>query len=163
MFGFGKKARAAEAIRRGVRASLTGAYLHPDQIATFGLNKRASAWLYTEAISHHIYALGYVSARALNEEAWATSAFFIDSVVDGMKEASKRDGPSVDQLSSIVLKRFVEFESFSGQDRISGVHYRSSAHLVAKQDSTADIETIARVLKTSTDQYVADARQMFCV
>lgn len=163
MFGLGKKARAAEAIRRGVRASLTGAYFHHSEIEEFGLNKSASAWLYTEAIAHHIYVLGYISSTALKTEKWATLDFFIESAIDGMKEAEQNGGPSAEQLAPSVLNRYSVFESFSGQQRIEGAHYRSSAELVAKQDPAADLEIIATALKASTDRYVADVRKMFGV
>lgn len=163
MFGLRKKAQAAEAIRRGVRASLTGAYFHHSEIEKFGLNKSASAWLYTEAIAHHIYALGYISATALKTEKWATLDFFFESAIDGMKEAEKHDGPSAKQLAPSVLKRYGEFESFSGQERIEGAHYHSSAELIAKQDSAANLEIIENALRASTDRYVADARKMFGV
>lgn len=49
MFGFGLKKRTAEAIRRGIRASLTGAYFHHSEVQTFDLNESGSAWLLTEA------------------------------------------------------------------------------------------------------------------
>jgi len=163
MFGFGKKARAAEAIRRGVRASLTGAYLHHSEIEKFGLNKSASAWLYTEAIAHHLYALGYISAAALRSESWATLEFFFDSAIDGMKEASLHGGPSAEQLAPIVLKRYGEFDAFAGEDRLNGAHYRSSANLVGERDPSADIDVIANALRASTERYVADARKMFGV
>ena len=161
MFGLGKKSRAAEAIRRGVRASLTGAYLHPSEIESFGLNKSASSWLYTEALAHHLYALGYISASALKTEKWATLDFFFDSAIDGMKEAEKNNGPVADQIAPVILKRYNEFESFTGQERVEVTHYLSSAELVAKQDSTANLEEITRALQTSTDKYVADASKMF--
>ena len=161
MFGFGKKSRAAEAIRRGVRASFTGAYFHSSEIEKFGLNKSASSWLYTEALSHHLYALGYISASALKTEKWATLDFFFESAIDGMKEAEKNGGPSAEQIAPVVLKRYNEFEAFTGQERIDEAHYRSSAELVAKQDATANIEEITKTLKSSTESYVADSRKMF--
>jgi len=158
MFGFGKKARAAESIRRGVRASLTGAYFHHSEIEKFGLNKSASAWLYTEAIAHHVYALGYISASALKSEKWATLDYFFESVIDGMKEAEQHGGLVAEQLAPTVLKRYSEFETLSGQERIEGAHYRSSAELVAKQDSATNLETITDALRISTERFVADAR-----
>jgi hypothetical protein len=161
MFGLGKKTRAAEAIRRGVRASLTGAYFHHSEIEKFGLNESASAWLYTEAIAHHVYALGYISSAALKKEKWANLEFFFESAIDGMKEAEQHGGPSAEQLAPSVLNRYGEFEFFSGQDRIEGAHYRSSAELIARQDSTADLELITNALRKSTERYVADARKMF--
>lgn len=161
MFGFGKKARAAEAIRRGVRASLTGAYFHHSEIDKFGLNESAAAWLYTEAIAHHVYALGCISAAALKAEKWATIDYFFESVIDGMKEANQHGGPITGQLAPTILKRFGEFERLSGQDRAKGAHYRSSAELVAKQDSAANLEAITEALRASTARFIFDVRKMF--
>lgn len=163
MFGLGKKSRAAQAIRRGVRASFTGAYLHPSEIESFGLNKSASSWLYTEALAHHLYALGYVSASALKSDKWATLDFFFESAIDGMKEAEKNNGSVADQIAPIILKRYNEFGTFTGPERVEGKHYHSSAELIFKQDSTANIEAITTALENSTKNYVADARNMFGV
>lgn len=163
MFGFGKKSRAAEAIRRGVKASFTGAYLHPSEIEKFGLNKGASSWLYTEALAHHLYALGYIAASALQAEKWATLDFFFDSALDGMKEAEKNNGTSEDQIAPVVLKRYNEFELFTGQERLDGAHYQSSAELVLNQDPSANLQEITGALQASTEKYVADVRKMFDV
>ena len=77
MFGFSKKEKAAEAVRRATLASLTGAYFHQSHIEQLRLNKAASSWLYTEALAHQFYTLGTVFSYALSSsENWATEEFF---------------------------------------------------------------------------------------
>jgi hypothetical protein len=56
------------------------------------LNKKVSASLYTEALVHQIYALGCISANAVSNETWATLKFFLQSVIDGRREAEKTEG-----------------------------------------------------------------------
>ena len=161
MFSWGKKTRAAEAIRRGVRAVLTGAYLHHSEIEKFGLNKSASASLMTEAFAHQVYALGYVSANALRTDKWATLDFFFESAIEGMEESEKNGGPSTEQISPILLNRYADFDEFSGQQRVADEHYKNSALLVKEHDPSADIEAITAALKAATTKYVQDARKMF--
>ena len=90
MFRLGKKARAAEAIERSVRAVLTSAYFHYSEIEVLGLNESASAWLLTEAYAHQIYALGCVSAHALRKDKWATMEFFVESAMVGIKKVGSQ-------------------------------------------------------------------------
>ena len=162
MFGFGKKARAAEAIRRGVQATLTGAYFHNTEVEKFGLNKSASSWLYTEALAHQLYALGYISSTALAGMGdWVTLDFFFESAIDGIKESEKNGGPSTDQLAPVLFKRYIDFEAFTGEERVAGAHYKNSADFIFAQDTSADIEKIATALQNSVDKYVRDARKMF--
>ncbi len=163
MFGLGKKERAAEAIRRGVKAALTGAYFHNTEVEKFGLNKSASSWLYTEALAHQIYALGYICSTALAGRRWATLDFFFESAIDGIKESENEGGASTDQLAPVLLKRYADFEAFTGEERVTGAHYKNSADLVCEQDPSADVAKISVALQNSVDKYVQDARKMFDV
>ena len=163
MFRLGKKARAAEAIERGVRAVLTGAYFHHSEIELIGLNNSASAWLLTEAYAHQVYALGCISAHALRKDRWATMEFFVESAIEGMRKSGDKDGPSVEQLAPVIFKRYAIFEALSGGQRMAGDHFRDSACLVKDRDQSADVNKIAIMLKKSTDKYVADVQKMFGV
>lgn len=163
MFSWGKKASVAEAIRRGVRAVLTGAHLHHSEIEKFGLNKSASALLMTEAYAHQIYALGYVSAGALLTDKWATLDFFFESAIEGMEESEKNGGPSTEQIAPILLNRYADFDEFSGQQRVADEHYKNSALLIKERDPSTDIVAITAALKAATAKYVQDARKMFDV
>ena len=163
MFGFGLKNRTAEAIRRGVRASLTGAYFHHSEVQKYGLNKSGSAWLLTEVYAHQFYALSCITAQACRNEKWATLDFFMKAALGGMQEAEKEGGMDAKQLASTVLKRYDDFEALDGEARTRGEHFRSSAILISKQDQTADIEAIAKALSTSTARYMSDVGKMFGV
>lgn len=164
MFGLTLRERAGEAIRRGVLAALTGAYFHPSQTEDFGLTKAAASWLYTEALAHLVYALGYVSSAALAGKGnWATFDFFVESALTGMRESEHKGGPLVDQIAPVVFKRYADFEAFTGQQRIDGAHYRSSANLIFSHDSKANVEDIEAALRAAVDNYAIDIRKMFGV
>ncbi len=161
MFGFGLKKRTAEAIRRGVRTSLTGAYFHPSKVQKFGLNNEGSAWLLSEAYAHQLYVLGCITAHACRKDKWATFEFFCESAIEGMKESEREGGLNAEQLAVTLFKSYRVFESLTGEERLDGGHFRLSAALVAEQDETADIVSIERALIFSTKRYMADIGPMF--
>jgi hypothetical protein len=161
MFGFGQKKRTAEAIRRGVRASLTGAYFHHSEVNNFGLNEAGSAWLLTEAYAHQFYALGCIASNACGNEKWATFDFFVESLLEGMREYEREGGPNTDQIAPVLLKRYVDFEKLGASRRVEGEHFKASAKLVAEQDESADIDAIAEALFSSTKRYMSDLKRMF--
>ena len=161
MLGFGLKKRTAEAIRRGVRASLTGAFFHRTRVQEFGLNDEGSAWLFTEAYAHQFYVLGCITTHACKNERWATFEFFAKSAVDGIRESERTGGMNTEQLTPILLKRYSDFEALGSEARLRGEHYRSSAILVAERDESADIESITRALSSSTERYMVEAGKMF--
>ena len=163
MFGSGLKKRTAEAIRRGVRASLTGAYFHHTQVQEFRLNDTGSAWLLTEAYAHQFYGLGCIVAHACREHKWATFEFFIESALEGMREAEREGGNNTDQLASILFKRYSDFEALGGEARMRGEHFKTSAMLVSEQDKSADVEAISQALNSSTQKYMKEAGKMFGV
>jgi hypothetical protein len=164
MFGIGKKERAAEAVRRGVLASLTGAYLHHSEIERLGLNKSASSWLYTESLAHHVYALGTIFSHALSSaERWATQEFFVTAAESAFAAHESKNGLAPGTLSSVIFPRFGEFQSLRGEQRVAGEHYAASASAVRARDSKADTAAVHAMLRESTDRYVADARRMFGV
>jgi hypothetical protein len=152
-----------EAIRRGVKASIAGTYFSNTDIQNFGLNKTGSACLFIEAYSHQLYALGCVAAHTCRNDKWATHDFFVDSVLEGMQEAVREGGFDTEELLPTLLKRYGEFELYEANKRIQGEHFKASAELVAKQDSTADINAIYQALSSSTQQYMANVARMFGV
>jgi len=156
MFGFGLKKRTAEAIRRGVRASLTGAYFHHSEVQRFGLNDGGSAWLLTEAYAHQFYALGCITTHACRKDKWATFDFFVESAMKGIREAEQEGGMNAEQLAPTLLKRYRDFEAFGGEERIRGEHFRTSAILISEQDKSADIEAITQALSSSTQRYMGE-------
>lgn len=163
MFGLGLKNRTAEAIKRGVRASLTGAYFHHSDVQKYGLNKSGSSWLLTEAYAHQFYALSCIAAQACRNDKWATLDFFMEAALRGMREAEHEGGMDAEQLASILLKRYDDFEALDGAARTRGEHFKSSAILIAKHDESADIEAIAKALSASTARYMSDVGKMFGV
>ncbi len=104
MFGVGLRKRTAEAIRRRVRASLTGAYFHHSEVQRFGLNDAGSAWLLTEAYAHQFYALGCIAAHTCRNDKWATFEFFVESALDGMRESERKGGLKTEQLAPSLLR-----------------------------------------------------------
>lgn len=163
MFSFGLKKRTAEAIRRGIRASLTGAYFHHSDVQKYGLNNEGSAWLLTEAYAHQFYALSCITAHACRKDKWATLDFFMESAIEGIREAEREGGMKTEQLTPILLKRYDDFEAFDGEARTRGEHYKSSAILISKHDESADVEAITQALSKSTQRYMNDVGKMFGV
>ncbi|MGH8502546.1 MAG: hypothetical protein ACREVE_08740 [Gammaproteobacteria bacterium] len=164
MFGLTLRERAAEALRRGARAAMTGAYFHHTKVAELGLNDEASAWLYTEGLAHQIYALGLVYGKAfVGKEKWATPDFFFASVGKGLAEADKENGLPPTATSSFVFKRFLEMEALSGEERHKGEHFRQSVVAVQKKDARASAQQIIQALEAASSSYFQDVRKMFLV
>ena len=161
MFGFGLKKRTAEAVRRGIRASLTNAYLHFDEIDQLGLNIEASSFLLTESYAHHLFVLDVVFTRYCQEK-WASFAFFEESVLNGMIESEKVDGrSSLLNLAPILFNRLHAFKSMSAEDRTAYKHFIDSSELVKKQDKNTDQTTVVNMLAASTKKYERDLIPMF--
>jgi len=161
MFGFGLKKGTAEAVRRGMRASLTSAYLHFDEIDQLGLNMDASSFLLTESYAHNLFVLKEVFTTNCQEK-WATFAFFKGAVLDGMTEFEKMDeGPDVSKLAPILFNRLSVFQTMSSEDRSEHKHFIDSSELVKKQDKNAEISTVVNMLAISTKKYEGDMIPMF--
>lgn len=162
MFGLTLRERAAEALRRGARAAMTGAYFHHSRIPEFKLNEEASAWLYTEALAHQIYALGSMYGRALvGKNEWATPEFFFKAVGKGLGESEREQKLAPNSVASFVLKRFLEMEELSAEQRKNGEHFRQSFSLIQKKDSSANSAAILKALEEASTSYFQDARRMF--
>ena len=139
MFGLSLRERAAEALRRGSRAALTGGIFHYTDVDRFHLNKDASSYLYTEAIAHQIYALGLVFGQTfVGKENWATLEFFFTSVAKGISEHEQKESLQPGSISSFVFKRFAEMEELSPDNRRNGEHFNQSIALVKHKDPSAD-------------------------
>lgn len=164
MFGLTLRERAAEALRRGARAAMTGAYFHHSRVPQFGLNEEASAWLYTEALAHLIYTLSLLYGHALTgKETWATPEFFFKAVAKGIGESEKEQGLAQHSVTSFVLKRVVEMDLLSGEQRTNGEHLKQSAILVQKKDQSANATEITAALEQASMNFYQDARKMFGV
>lgn len=162
MFGLTLRERTAEAIRRGAKAAMTGAYFHHSQTPEFGLNEEASAWLYTESIAHLIYTLNLLYAHAPGaREVWATPEFFFKAVAKGLNESEQEQGLAQNSVLSFVVKRVVEMDGLSGAERSSGEHLRQSAALVGKKDASGNGKAIAEALEKASMTFFEDARKMF--
>jgi antitoxin component of RelBE/YafQ-DinJ toxin-antitoxin module len=159
MFGLSQKEHAAEALRRGAKAAMTGAYFHQTEVAQFGLNDDASAYLYTEALIHQIQALGYISNKALSGKSWADWDFFIGSVVAGISEGDKEFGLTVSTLVPIIFKRIMEFESMPTNSKQET--YADSARRVKERDHRADEAALCAALEEATRKYFADVVRLF--
>lgn len=162
MFNIGLKNRTREAIIRAVRGSMLCAYLHPREIEKLGLNDAASFLLLTESFALHLNALGIIFSNECRQYKWATFDFFVDSVLDAIDQSEAKDtGVESSTIAPLILSRYPELERFSDKERLADKHYGDSANLVAKQDSTANIQEIVKILKSSTDRYFSDAKKMF--
>ncbi len=162
MFGFSLRERAAEALRRGARAAMTGGFFHHSEVDGFGLNKEASSFLYTEALSHQIYALGLIFGETLvGKEKWATPEFFFESVGKGIAEHEKEQSLMPGSVSSFVFKRFMEIENLTPQERNNGEHFNQSTCLIKGKDISANSDDIVKALMTATEQYYSKAKKMF--
>lgn len=161
MFGLSQKEKAAEALRRGALAAMTGRYFHHSDAAQFGLNDDAAAFLYTDAIAHQVYALGFVARKALNGKSWATSDFFFMSIGRGIREGEENSGLQKDTMLSVLLKRFEEFEKMPSSEAAQGGRYQDTAERVKSRDPNADKTEICAVLDKATGEYFKDVAQMF--
>lgn len=162
MFGLTLRERVAEALRRGVRAAMTGAYFHHSRVVNLGLNDSAGAYLYSEALAHQIYALGLAYGRALvGKENWATPDFFLKSVANGIRESEKEQGLIPGSMVSVLLKRFVDFECLSPQQRSENEHFADSAKRVRERDARADEQELIHALEDATRKYFGDVSKMF--
>jgi hypothetical protein len=159
MFNFGFRKRNAEAIRRGVRGSLIGAFLHPNEIGEMGLNDSAREYLFTESLAHHLFALGSVYSHLSPKPSFE---FFKDAAIDGMAESQEKDkGPDSYILAPMLFDRFHVFQSLSPEERVNDEHFLLSARLVQEQDPKANIDEIANIIKLSTRKYMIESRKMF--
>lgn len=159
MFGLSQKERAAEALSRGAKAAMTGAYFHHTEAVKFGLNDNASAYLYTEALVHQIQALGFISSQALSGNSWANWDFFIHAVVAGISEGDKEFGLNVSSLVPVIFKRIMEFQSMPTSSKRET--YVDSARRVKALDHRADEAALCAALEGATMKYLTDVARMF--
>lgn len=162
MFGLSLRERTEEALRRGARAALTGAFFHHTEAEKFQLNQEASSYLYTEALAHQIYMLGLIFGQTcVGKEKWATPEFFFKSVAKGITEHEKEETLQIGSISSFVFKRFMEMEELSPEKRLNGEHFWQSVTLVQNKDSSADGDKICKALENASEKYYSQARKMF--
>lgn len=162
MFGLTLKSRAAEALKRGTRAALTGGFFHHSQAENFGLKDSACAYLYSEALAHQIYSLGLIYGRSLTgKHNWATPEFFFRNVGEALAEEEKNQSLPPGALSRVLLNRFVEFESISPEERRNGAHLQQSAFRVAERDPSADTNSITKALDEAASSFYVEAKRMF--
>jgi hypothetical protein len=162
MFGLGKRERAAEAIRRGTLAALTGGYFHHSQVEAFELNPEASAWLYTEGLAHQVYALGLIYTNTvLGNHTWATPQFFFESVRAAMSEHEGFNSLPSGSISSFVFPRLETFQNFDRLQLVAGKQFELSAGDTMARDPKADVPRITQALKAATDSYFDGAKRMF--
>jgi hypothetical protein len=163
MFGLTMQERTAEAIRRGALAAMTGAYFHHSKVPKFGLNDAGSGWLYSEALAHLIYTLNLLIGNVLGGEKWATPEFFFKAVAKGVRESERELGLAGDSVLSFVIKRVVEMDALSSEQRTNGEHLRQSVALIQKMDPSANGSAIAKELAEASIIFFQDARKMFGV
>ena len=160
MFGLSKKDRVAEALRRGTAGALTGGFLHPDQIQGFGLNREASSYIYSEALTHQIFALGLIYSNSqFSNEPWATSSFFNDHVSAAITEHEKSISVAPGTVNSVVFNRINELIRLYQNGNFA--HLKDSAIRVAQKDPKIDANFVFNQLKQSTEQYIVAAAKMF--
>jgi hypothetical protein len=162
MFGLSKKERAVEALQRGTKAVLIGGFFHVQDAEKYGLNKQASAWLYTEAIAHQIYALIVIFNNTLEKKhVWANTEFVLKAINNAITDWELQEGLTPGSVSSFIFRRCTEMDALTGQERIHGEHFRQSARKVAEFDPRADQESIANRLSSVAREYFDNAVKMF--
>jgi hypothetical protein len=162
MFGLGLKERSAEALRRGTKAVVDGGFFEQSEVEKFGLNESASAFLYSEALAHQIYALGLIYGSSLvGKNRWATPAFFFQNVGEVLVEEEHAQGLPPGALSKVLLNRFMDFEGLPARDRQAGKHFDQSASMVAQRDASADIEKISETLESCSSTFFNQAKKVF--
>ena len=161
MFGLSKKERIVEALRRGVTAATIGGFFHVKDAESFGLNKEASSWIFTESIAHQVTALATIySATLVGKEYWATSLFFKMTVHKILTTLAQSAGLAPNAYY-FVISRMQKFSDLSPDQLAAGEHYMMSAIEARKLDPEAIIEKISTALRKSTETYFAVAVKMF--
>lgn len=162
MFGLGLKERSGEALRRGAKAIVLGSFYQHSQAEEHGLNERATAFLYSEALAHQLYALGQNYGLSLvGKHKWATPEFFLRNVAGILIDQEREQQLPPGALSEVLLNRFMDFEQMSPQDRKDGRHFKQSATLVAERDSSANAAIISKSLEQCSRSFFDQARKVF--
>jgi len=162
MFGLSFKEKTAEALKRGTNAALTGGFFHYSQAQEFGLNKEATAWLYTQALVHQIYMLGVLYKHStMGKYKWATADFMVKNIANILTDHEIKQGLTAGTISSFVFMRCSEMDNLTPKERETGEHYLQSAKLIADKDDSVNIENISKRLNSVAYTYFEHARKMF--
>lgn len=162
MFGLGKRERAAEALRRGTAAALTGGFLHHSQIETLGLSKEASAWIYMESIVHQLFALGVIYSNcSISDQPWATAKFFNDTVSDALTQHERNNQLSPGTMTSFIFKRIDDFARIDRPFLAAGQHFLDTATKASAKDPNTDKKQVCILLRGATEAYFKAASRMF--
>lgn len=162
MFGLGKRERCAEALRRGTTAALIGGFLHHSQIEELGLNKEASAWIYTESIVHQLFALGIIYSNcSISDQPWATAKFFNDAVSDALTQHERSNQLSPGTMTSFIFKRIDDFAQIDRPFLAAGQHFLDTATKASAKDPNTDKKQICILLRSATEAYFQAANRMF--
>lgn len=153
IFGY-KQSKVEDGLRRSTRAVLIGGLFHPDHAEEFGLNKEASAFLYTEMMAQLIGCIGAVyMGKVAGKKAWATPQFMEDCVKKEVASYEKEIGIHPGGIASILFKRLYEMEEMSPQQRASLEHLKESAQRVYKLDPRADKEELETLFETKSREF----------
>ena len=159
MFGLGLKERSAEALRRGTKAIVLGGFTDQSEMEKFHLNEAASAFLYSEALAHKVFALNLVyKASLVGKHSWATPEFFLQNIVKVLVEEENRQGLPPGTFSRVLINRLTSFEALSTQNM-----FKVSAQTMSVFDPDADIEKISKALQKMSYEFAEQTRKVFGV
>jgi hypothetical protein len=162
MFGLSKRERTAEAPRRGTVAALIGGFLHPSQVEGLGLNKEATAWIYTDSLVHQLLALNLAySNSSISNEPWATADFFEERVADAITQHERQKGLSPGTVNSFAFSRLREFSRIERPFLVAGQHFLNTATKSSDRDPRTDKKKVCQLLRTATEAYFQAAIKMF--
>lgn len=161
MFGLSKRDRVGEALRRGATAALTGAFLHPSEIERLGLNNEASSWIYTESLAHQIFALGLIYSNSpFSTETWSDASFFNRNVSNAITDYETENRMTPGSINSVIFNRIDQLIQIY-QRGPEYAHIQDSVTRVTNADPNADRKVIFDRLKTSTEEFMRIAGNMF--
>ena len=161
MFGFSQKERAAEALRRGAKCAMSGAYFHHTDAERFGLCIDATACLYVEALVHQIHTLAFLFARAkaAQGKGWNDPLFFKDCVTVGAAEFDKEFELRMGSLLPEVFGRISSLEAIRPPSLQK--LYEDSARRVKHFDARTDETAICAALDAVRFKFMSGVLQMF--
>lgn len=152
MFG-SRRRKVSDAITRSFKAIFTGGFYHLERAQEHGLNDKAEAWLYSEAVVHLAYVVSAFYGNIFRRRfRWATTKLFGDAVLKACAEEEQQGGaePMFEGgLAMFLFQRLDKIEALTKDERAAGKHYLLSAQSVAELDPSADIERIVTELKAA--------------
>lgn len=161
LFGY-SRSEVEDALQRSTRAVLIGGLFHIDHTDDFNLNQEASAYLYSEMLSHLIFCIGIVyNHKIFGKKSWATSNFMETCIKREIEAYEKENSFSPGTILSPLFKRVYEIKGMSSQDRMELNHIKESVQRIYNLDKNANITTLKNTFEGKTRDFVEVLMQRF--